>query len=135
MNKYKNIAAALLVLGLLGCVSNQTKLTNQNVTILSIKKPNGASGYSNAQAAGLGAQAGGGIGGVAVAAVASVVSIFVNEATTDTEGIAEIVMQKDNGDKFSNRYKMTPFIDSLSVGDKAKSITNTKGDLDLVKVD
>jgi len=136
-NINKKIATALLIsLAVTGCASNQTKLTNTNVTIISIKNPNGASSYSNGQAAGLGAQVGGGIGGVAVAAVASLVSLFVNEATTKTDDILEVVVQKvDNGDKFSGRYKSTPFIALLQVGDTAKSTLDANGDLTLVKAE
>lgn len=136
-NINKKIATALLIsLAVTGCATSKTKLTNTNVTIVSIKSPHGASSYSNGQAAGIGAQVGGGVGGIAVAAVASLASLFVNEATTKTDGVAEIIVQKiDNGDKFSARYKITPFIDSLQVGDTAKSVVDANGDLTLVKAE
>lgn len=142
MNNMNNMTKKLLLATLIssvlitGCATSKTKLTNTNVIILSIKNPHGASGYSNGQAAGLGAQVGGGLGGVAVAAVASLTSIFVNEATTKTDGVAEIIVQKiENGDKFSGRYKITPFIDSLHEGDIAKSTLDENGDLTLVKAE
>lgn len=130
------LATVLSCVLMTGCATNTAKLTNTNVRIVSIKNPHGASGYSNGQAAGIGAQVGGGIGGVAVAAVASLASIFVNEATTKTEGIAEIVVEKvDNGNQFNARYKTTPFIDGLQVGDIVKSTLDENGDLTLVKAD
>lgn len=137
MKSIRKITVALLIsLAVTGCATSKTKLTNTNVTIVSIKSPHGASSYSNGQAAGLGSQVGGGVGGIAVAAVVSLASLFVNEATTDTEGIAEVVVQKvDNGDKFSARYKLTPFIALLQVGDTAKSTLDENGDLTLVKPD
>ncbi len=137
-NYTKTMMMAVLFASVLlsGCATNTTKLTNTNVRVVSIKNPHGASSHSNGNAAGIGAQVGGGIGGVAVAAVASLASIFVNEATTKTEGIAEIVVERvEQGDKFNARYKTTPFIDSLQVGDIAKSTVDENGDLTLVKAD
>ena len=133
----KKITIILLTsLALTACVSNKTKLTNTNVTILSIKKPNDASSYNNGQVAGLGTQIGNGLGGVAVATVVSIASIFVNEATAKTEGIAEITVGKvQNSDRFIGRYKITPFIDSLHVGDVAKSTIDENGDLTLVQAE
>lgn len=134
----KKLLVATMISSVLmtGCATNTTKLTNTSVRIVSIKNPHGASSYSNGQAAGIGSQIGGGLGGVAVAAVASLASIFVNEATTKTEGIAEIVVERvEQGDKFNARYKTTPFIDSLQVGDIAKSTVDENGDLTLVKAE
>jgi hypothetical protein len=89
----KKILIALLVsLAFTGCASNKTKLTNTNITILSIKKPNGASSYSKGQAAGLGTQAGSGVDGLALGAVTGLVAMLFNDATTKTEGIAEITV-------------------------------------------
>lgn len=133
----KMMVAVLLGSALMsGCATNTTKLTNTNVRIVSINNPHGASSHSNGNAAGIGAQVGGGIGGVAVAAVASLASIFVNEATTKTDGVAEIVVERvEQGDKFKARYKITPFIDGLAIGDIAKSTLDEHGDLTLVKAD
>lgn len=119
-----------------GCATNTTKLTNTNVRIVSIVTPNGASSHSNGNASGIGSQVGGGVGGITGAIVGSLTAILFNEATTKTDGIAEIVVEKvDNGDKFKGRYKTTPFIDSLQVGDIVKSTLDESGDLTLVKAD
>jgi hypothetical protein len=133
----KKIVIVLLVsIAFTGCASNKTKLTNTNVTILSIKKPNGASSYSNGQAAGLGTQVGSGVDGLALGAVTGVIARLFNDANAKTESIAEITVQKlENGDKFVGRYKITPFIDRLHEGDVAKSTVDENGDLALVQAE
>jgi hypothetical protein len=136
MKSVKTIAITMLLLNIVGCASNTTKLTNHNVTILSTTHPTGASSSSNAQIAGLGSQVGGGLAGLAVGAVAGIVGILVNEVATDTNGVVELLVQRvDTGEKIRHRYKSTPFIELLQVGDIAKSTLDENGELTLVKAE